>query len=217
MKCLVSVVIPIGSQLGYFSYFTELSHLSFCWVLIIFQMRNQKLKRIWETYYWWSHSVNQDFLSTIDLFRERKPKFKGGVMYYSFCNSITCWIIGTHIVASVLCCCVILTKLGKCCILKNNSWLNCLFPLSKSPKCWALRVRSVWNTTLKELSSLLANQKKCIFQTEHQLLNQLIVCDLCICDGWISYCSCLLINSFTLPDSLNNCLRLFNIVAYRNS
>ena len=40
-----------------------------------------------------TNSANQGFLVkpvAFSLFRERNPKFKGGVMCYSFCNSITC-------------------------------------------------------------------------------------------------------------------------------
>lgn len=60
-------------------------------------MRNQRQKRLTDGH---ANSVNQGFLMksvVFDLFREISPNFKGGVVYYSCCNYITCRIVDTPV------------------------------------------------------------------------------------------------------------------------
>lgn len=83
----------MGSQLAYIVLLIQ-STLTFLSIesSSVFQMRNWKLKAVKRLTDGHTNSVNQGLLMkpvVFGLFREINPKLKGGVMCYSFCNSIT--------------------------------------------------------------------------------------------------------------------------------
>lgn len=105
-----SLVSHVGSQLAYIILVILYSTLTFLlWILMFFIWETRTLKKLRDSFMVTQIRQIKVFcwnLLVLDLFREINFKFQGGVMCYSFCNFITCWIVGTQILDhnSVLLC-----------------------------------------------------------------------------------------------------------------
>lgn len=91
-------------SLAYLSYFTESPTFVFLVVphsFITWETRNsEKLKNLIE---WLSDVHNNQCVLVFFWTHLKKSVFKGGVEYYWFCNSITCWAVGTQILDLQFC------------------------------------------------------------------------------------------------------------------
>lgn len=100
VKCLIRVQWVCGQPTGIHCIcdaYSALSRFFSFESLADFQMRNRKLKDSLVVTQIGQIKVFLVTLMLFDLFREINPKFKGGIMCYSFSNSFTCWMVGTQI------------------------------------------------------------------------------------------------------------------------